>query len=303
MSEFYRKKPEETLKTLGVTEQGLHDDEVKKRREQYGYNELEEGKRKTTLEVFIEQLKDFLVIILIAAATISAFLGKIESTVVILIVVVLNAVLGTIQHLKAEQSLNSLKALSSPTAKVLRNGQKTEIPSKEIVVGDILYLDAGDFVSADGRIIENYSLQINESSLTGESVSVMKSVETIDKDDVPIGDKKNMVFSGSFVTYGRGVIVVTDIGMKTEIGKIARLLGTAQEKKTPLQVNLDNFGKKLAMAIIAIAAIIFTLDMIRGLPLVDSFMFAIALAVAAIPEALSSIVTIVLATGTLKMAK
>ncbi|WP_028308882.1 calcium-translocating P-type ATPase, PMCA-type [Desulfitibacter alkalitolerans] len=303
MSEFYRKKPEETLKTLGVTEQGLHDDEVKKRREQYGYNELEEGKQKTAIEVFIEQLKDFLVIILMAAATISAFLGKIESTVVILFVVVLNAVLGTIQHLKAEQSLNSLKALSSPTAKVLRNGQKTEIPSKEIVVGDVLYLDAGDFVSADGRIIENYSLQINESSLTGESVSVMKSVEVIDKDDVPIGDKKNMVFSGSFVTYGRGVIVVTDIGMKTEIGKIARLLGTAQEKKTPLQVNLDNFGKKLAMAIIAIAAVIFTLDMIRGLPLVDSFMFAIALAVAAIPEALSSIVTIVLATGTQKMAK
>ncbi|MEW5953892.1 MAG: cation-translocating P-type ATPase [Bacillota bacterium] len=303
MSEFYRKSPEETMKTLGVAEQGLHADDVKKRREQCGYNELEEGKRKTTFEVFIEQLKDFLVIILVAAAAISAFLGKIESTVVILIVVILNAILGTVQHLKAEQSLNSLKALSSPTAKVLRNGQKTEIPSKEIVVGDILYLDAGDFVSADGRIVENYSLQINESSLTGESVSVMKSVEAIDKDDVPVGDKKNMVFSGSFVTYGRGVIVVTDIGMKTEIGKIARLLGSAQEKKTPLQVSLDNFGKKLAMAIIAIAAVIFALDMIRGLPLVDSFMFAVALAVAAIPEALSSIVTIVLATGTQKMAK
>jgi Ca2+-transporting ATPase len=303
MNEFYQRSPAEVLEKLGVTEKGLATADIQKRQEQFGLNELQEGKRKTTLEVFFEQFLDFLVIILIGAAIISAFLGKIASAGVILAVVILNAVLGTIQHVKAEQSLNSLRALSSPTAKVLRNGQKTEIPSKEIVVGDILYLEAGDFISADGRIIENHSLQINESSLTGESVSVLKTVEAIAETEVPIGDKKNMVFSGSFVTNGRGIAVVTAIGMKTEIGKIAHLLGTAQEKKTPLQISLDAFGKKLAMLIIAIAAALFALDIFRGLPLIGSFMFAVALAVAAIPEALSSIVTIVLAKGTQKMAK
>ena len=303
MSEFFRKTSGEVLKELNSTDKGLTTEEVNKRLEQYGYNELAEGKRKTTLQVFIEQFKDFLVIILIVAALISAFLGKLESTIVIVVVVLLNAILGTVQHRKAEQSLNSLKALSSPTAKVLRNGEKVEIPSREVVVGDILFLDAGDFVSADGRILENHSLQINESSLTGESLSVLKEVDPIDQEDVPIGDKKNMVFSGSFATYGRGVVVVTNTGMSTEIGKIANLLESAAEKKTPLQASLDQFGKRLAIGIIAIAIIIFGLDMFRGNELIDSFMFAVALAVAAIPEALSSIVTIVLAFGTQKMAK
>ncbi len=303
MSQFFMKTSREVLDELEATDRGLVSEDIEKRREQYGYNELAEGKRKTAFEVFFEQFKDFLVIILIAAAVISAFLGKFESTIVILVVIILNAILGTVQHLKAEQSLNSLKALSSPTAKVVRNGQKVEIPSRELVVGDILYLDAGDFVSADGRIIENHSLQINESSLTGESLSVEKDIEPIAEQDVPIGDKKNMVFSGSFVTYGRGVVVVTNIGMNTEIGKIANLLESAKEKKTPLQANLDQFGKKLAGIIIAIAILIFAVDIIRGNEIADSFMFAVALAVAAIPEALSSIVTIVLAFGTQKMAK
>lgn len=303
MKDFYRKSPQESLKILNVTDKGLNDEEIKKRREQYGFNELEEVERKSPLQVFFDQFKDFLVIILLAAAIISAFLGKFESTLVIMVVVIINAVLGTVQHLKAEQSLKGLKALSSPIAKVLRNGQKLEIPSKELLVGDILYLDAGDYVSADGRIIESFSLQVNESSLTGESESVLKFVDTIDKEDVSIGDRKNMVFSGSFVTYGRGIILVTDIGMNTEIGKIANLLESAKEKKTPLQVSLDNFGRKLAFVILAISAIIFALDIFRGRNIVDSFMFAVSLAVAAIPEALSSIVTIVLALGTQKMAK
>jgi len=303
MSDFYRKTQAEVLEIFGVTEQGLNEVDVQESRRQYGLNELKEGRRKTMLEVFFEQFLDFLVIILIAAAIISAFFGKMSSAVVILAVVILNAVLGTIQHVRAEQSLRGLKALSSPTAKVLRNSQKTEIPSKEIVVGDILYLEAGDFISADGRLLQNHSLQINESSLTGESLSVLKTIDVIVESDVPIGDKKNMVFSGSFVTNGRGVAIVTGIGMSTEIGKIAHLLGTAQGKKTPLQVSLDNFGKRLAVIIIGIAIALFSLDMIRGLPIVGSFMFAIALAVAAIPEALSSIVTIVLAKGTQKMAK
>lgn len=303
MTDFFRQTKEEVLRSLNVTNKGLTTGEVQERQQQYGLNELAEGKRKSTAEVFFEQFKDFLVIILIAAAVISAFLGKLESTFVILVVVILNAVLGTVQHMKAEQSLNSLKALSSPTAKVLRNGSKVEIPSKEVVVGDIMHLDAGDFISADGRILENYSLQVNESSLTGESLSVLKEVDPIDEEDVPIGDRKNMVFSGSYVTNGRGAIVVTNTGMKTEIGKIANLLEAAKDKKTPLQENLDIFGKKLAVAIIAIAILIFVLDLFRGNELVDSFMFAVALAVAAIPEALSSIVTIVLAFGTQKMAK
>ena len=303
MSEHYQKSSEEVMNTLGVTDKGLTSDEVKKRHEQFGFNELAEGKRKSTLQVFLEQFKDFLVIILIVAALISAFLGEIESTAVIMVVVILNAILGTVQHVKAEQSLNSLKALSSPTAKVLRDGQMIEIPSKEVVVGDILYLDAGDYVPADGRLMESHSLQVNESSLTGESLAVTKSIEPIAGEDVSIGDKVNMVFSGSFVTYGRGTVLVTDIGMQTEIGKIANLLESAQEKKTPLQEGLDNFGKKLAFIIIIIALLVFGLDLFRGKDLVDSFMFAVSLAVAAIPEALSSIVTIVLAFGTQKMAK
>ncbi|MGH4120776.1 cation-translocating P-type ATPase [Clostridium sp.] len=303
MNISYNQTSEEVMQTLGVTEKGLNELEIKNRREEEGFNELTEGARKSHIQIFLEQFKDFLVLILIGAAVISAFLGKFESTIVILVVVVINAILGTVQHIKAEQSLNSLKALSSPTAKVLRNDQKLEIPSRELLVGDILYLDAGDYVSADGRIIENYSLQINESSLTGESESVLKITEIITEDNVAIGDKKNMVFSGSFVTYGRAVIVVTAIGMKTELGKIANLLETAKEKRTPLQINLDNFGKKLAFVILIISFLIFALNIFRGHAIIESFMFAVSLAVAAIPEALSSIVTIVLALGTQKMSR
>ncbi|MBZ9686332.1 cation-translocating P-type ATPase [Clostridium estertheticum] len=303
MNIFYTQTSEGVMKTLRVTEKGLTDLEINNKREEQGFNELTEGAKKSHLQIFLEQFKDFLVLILIAAAIISAFLGKFESTLVIIVVVVINAVLGTVQHIKAEQSLKSLKALSSPTAKVLRNGNKLEIPSRELLVGDILYLDAGDYVSADGRIIENYSLQINESSLTGESESVLKTTNIIKEVNVAIGDRKNMVFSGSLATYGRALILVTAIGMKTELGKIANLLETAKEKKTPLQVNLDNFGKKLAFVILVISALIFALNVYRGNAIIESFMFAISLAVAAIPEALSSIVTIVLALGTQKMSR
>ncbi|KUP09263.1 ATPase [Bacillus coahuilensis p1.1.43] len=303
MNQYHKISTDEALTQLDVTKNGLTDQEASKRQEEYGLNELGEEKRKSSIQVFFEQFKDFLVIILIVAALLSAFLGKFESTIVILVVVTINAILGTVQHIKAEQSLNSLKSLSSPTAKVLRNGKKVEIPSNEVTVGDILYLDAGDYISADGRILESHSLQVNESSLTGESLSIQKMIDPINEEDISIGDKTNMVFSGSFVTYGRGIIVVTDIGEKTEIGKIANLMESAKEKKTPLQSNLDQFGKKLAIAIIIIALIIFAIDLFRGRTIADSFMFAVALAVAAIPEALSSIVTIVLAFGTQKMAK
>lgn len=303
MKEHYRQTTEEAMAALEATREGLRAEEIDQRRQQYGWNELEEAERITFIGVFFQQFKDFLVFILIVAAVISAFLGKLESTVVILIVITINAILGTVQHIKAEQSLKSLKALSAPTAKVHRNGQKQEIASKELVPGDILYLDAGDYVSGDGRIIEAYSLQVNESSLTGESESVLKFSVPIDLENIVIGDQKNMVFSGSFVTYGRAVVLVTGTGMKTEIGRIASLMETAKEKKTPLQQNLDNFGKKLALLIIFLSLLIFGLDVVRGREVIDSFMFAVSLAVAAIPEALSSIVTIVLAFGTQKMAK
>lgn len=303
MKEVYKKSAQEVMESLKVTSEGLNNEEVEKRRKEQGFNELNEGKKKNTLQVFGEQFKDLLVLILLGAAVISMFLGNEESALVIFSVVILNAILGTAQHIKAEKSLSSLKALSAPIARVLRNGEKVEIPSREVVVGDILYLEAGDYVSADGRIIENFSLQVNESSLTGESESVVKTEEVIDGDNVSIGDMKNMVFAGSFVTYGRAAAVVTNIGMDTEIGKVASLLENTKQKKTPLQISLDDFGKKLASIILIISALIFILNMYRGYEVIDSFMFAVALAVAAIPEALSSIVTIVLALGTQKMAK
>ncbi|WP_342532554.1 cation-translocating P-type ATPase [Lysinibacillus sp. FSL K6-0057] len=303
MNEYHQQSSAEVMKILNVTTQGLTDDDVQKRQQVYGYNVLEEGKKTSTLAVFMGQFKDLLVIILLVAAIVSFLLGEVESTIVIMIVVILNAILGTVQHVKAEQSLDNLKALTSPIAKVMRNNQLVEISSEEIVVGDLLMLEAGDYINADGRLLESHNLHINESSLTGESIAVAKSTDPIRKNNITIADKKNMVYSGSFVTNGRGIVMVTAIGMQTEIGKIANLLDTAKEKKTPLQISLDQFGEKLALGITLICLAIFTIDLIRGRALVESFMFAVSLAVAAIPEALSSIVTIVLAFGTQKMAK
>ncbi|MFJ9462093.1 cation-translocating P-type ATPase [Viridibacillus arvi] len=303
MSEYHQQSSTEVMDILDVTKEGLSDYDVQKRQEEYGYNELVAGKRTSTMAVFFGQFKDLLVIILMIAAVISYLLGEVGSTIVILIVVILNAILGTVQHVKAEKSLDNLKELTSPVAKVMRDNQIIEIDSEDIVVGDLLYLETGDYVSADGRLLESYNLHINESSLTGESLAVAKNTVPIEDDQVTIGDKKNMVFTGSFVTNGRGIVIVTAIGMETEIGKIANLLDTAKEKKTPLQVSLDHFGEKLALGITMICVAIFTIDLIRGREIVESFMFAVSLAVAAIPEALSSIVTIVLAFGTQKMAK
>ena len=303
MEQMFRRTAQQALEQLDTTTQGLSDAEIAKRRETYGENALAEEKKKSPLVVFLEQFKDLLVIILIAAAVISALSGNGESTIVIVAVITLNAILGTVQHFKAEKSLESLKALSSPSAKVMRNGVKVEVPSKEIVPGDILLLEAGDLVVADGRIIENYSLQVNESSLTGESEGVNKISAVIDEENVALGDQKNMVFSGSLVTYGRANVVVTATGMKTEIGKIATLMNQTKQKKTPLQESMDNFSQKLALVIMGICAVVFGLSLYREMGVLDSLMFAVALAVAAIPEALSSIVTIVLAMGTQKMAK
>ena len=302
MKEWYQQTKEEILSQFQVTEQGLTSSRAEKILAEKGENVLEEGKRKSTLRVFLEQFCDLLVVILIIAALISMVSGNVESTVVILAVIILNAILGTVQHAKAEKSLDSLKSLSSPNAKVLRDGQKVEIPSARVVPGDILYLEAGDLVVADGRILENYSLQVNESSLTGESTNVDKSDGTLHS-DCALADRANMVYSSGLVTYGRAVVLVTATGMDTEIGKIAALMNATKEKKTPLQVSLDQFGSRLAMAIMVICALVFLLSLYRKMPVLDSLMFAVALAVAAIPEALSSIVTIVQAMGTQKMAK
>ncbi|BBF42771.1 probable cation-transporting ATPase [Lachnospiraceae bacterium KM106-2] len=302
MKEWYQQDNEEVLSNLSVTKSGLSDEEVKKRLEQYGENVLSEGKKISTLQVFLSQFADFLVIILIIAAIISMLSNNIESAIVILAVITLNAVLGTIQHNKAEKSLASLKKLSSPCAKVIRDNKKIEIPSNEVLPGDILTLEAGDMVVADGRILENYSLQVNESSLTGESTNVDKNDHAIYA-EVPLADRTNMVYTSSLVTYGRATIAVTNTGMNTEIGKIAVLMNETKDKKTPLQISLDKFSKKLAVVIVVICLIVFALSIYRRMPLLDSLMFAVALAVAAIPEALSSIVTIVQAIGTQKMAK
>ncbi len=302
MMNWYQMSKEQVLKKLGVTKDGLSSEKAEELLIQNGENVLQEGKKKTALQVFFGQFADLLVIILIIAAVISMFSGNIESTIVIFAVIILNAILGTVQHLNAQKSLDSLKSLSSPNAKVIRDGQKIEIPSKNVVEGDIVVLEAGDLVVADGRIINNYSLQVNESSLTGESTNVDKNDEDISS-EVPLADRTNMVYSGSLVTYGRAIIAVTGTGMNTEIGKIASLMNSAKEKKTPLQESLDKFSSHLAIIILIISAIVFGLSLMNNMSIIDALMFAVALAVAAIPEALGSIVTIVQAMGTQKMAK
>lgn len=302
MKNYYQFSAEEVKQDINGKQEPLTAAEVKAHQEKFGPNELVEGKKKTTLQIFLEQYKDFLVIILIAAAIVSGFLGDAESAIVILIVITINAILGTVQTVKAEQSLASLKKLSGPEAKVLRDGSVVPILSAEVTVGDIVMLDAGDYIPADGRLLESASLKVDESALTGESLGVEKMTDAIEG-EVPLGDRTNMVYSGSFVTYGRGSFVVTGIGMETEVGKIASLLKTTSEKKTPLQVNLDQFGQKLSIIILVFCGILFGINVFRGGNIGDAFLFAVALAVAAIPEALSSIVTIVLSFGTQKMAK
>lgn len=302
MKNWYQMSQAQVMKTKETSREGISGAEAAKRLKQYGPNILEEGKKKSLLQVFGEQFLDLLVIILIIAAVISALSGNPESTAVIIVVLILNAILGTVQYSKARKSLESLKNLSSPSAKVYRDHVRIEIDSRDIVPGDILSLEAGDMVAADGRILHNYSLQVNESALTGESTNVDKSDITL-KEELPLGDRINMVYSGSLVTYGRALVVVTETGMDTEMGKIARLMNDSGEKKTPLQVSLDQFSRKLATGIMIICVLVFGLSIIRGTGLLDSLLFAVALAVAAIPEALGSIVTIVQAMGTQKMAK
>ena len=302
MKAYYNETMEQVRQEVNGSMEPLTKTQVEENQKKYGMNELVEGKKKRIPVIFLEQFKDFLVIILIIVAVVSGFLDDVESMAVILVVITINAILGTVQTVKAEHSLNSLKELSAPVAKVLRDGQIVEIPSREVTVGDEVHLEAGDYIPADGRILENASMKVDESALTGESLGVEKTTEAI-AGEVPLGDRTNMVYSGSFLTYGRGTFLVTEVGMNTEVGKIASLLKAAEEKKTPLQVNLDQFGKKLSMIILIFCGLLFGLSVFRGESPTQAFLFAVALAVAAIPEALSSIVTIVLSFGTQKMAK
>ena len=303
MKQLYNLDIDEVYKVLGTSSKGLTDREVAEKQETLGKNILVEGEKKGIIRIFLEQFKDVLVIILLIAAMISFFMGDIENLIVISVVIVLNAILGTTQYLKAQKSLSELKSLIAPITRVKRDEKIIEVPSQDLVPGDIILLEAGDMVAADGRIVSGYSLKVNESALTGEAEGINKESGVIQSETIALGDLKNMVFAGSMVTYGRAEVVVTSIGMQTETGKIAGLMNKTEQGQTPLQVSIDAFSKKLAILILLICIIIFLLSLYRRTPFMEALVLAVALAVAAIPEALSSIVTIVLAMGTQKLAK
>ncbi|MBQ3281716.1 MAG: cation-translocating P-type ATPase [Eubacterium sp.] len=300
---YYGRSVSETLDEFNSSKSGLSDETVRENREKFGENKLFEKKKESILQIFLNQFKDLLVVILIISALISMATGNNDSAIVIFAVLIMNAILGTVQYVKAQKSLDSLKKLSSPEAKVIRSTEQQVIDARDLVCGDIIVLDAGDIVPGDARITESHTLKLNESSLTGESESAEKSADTLPANEgIALGDQKDMVFSGSLVTYGRARAVVTGVGRHTELGRIAGLMNEAEERKTPLQVTMDNFSKKLSVAIIAVCIVVFGLSMYRGMSLPDAMLFAVALAVAAIPEALSSIITISLAIGTSRMA-
>ncbi|KZK04864.1 Calcium-transporting ATPase [Lactococcus cremoris] len=308
----YNQSVNEVLKETKSQLEGLKPKEVELRQAEDGFNELKEKKKTSTWELFIDTLKDPMVIVLLLVAFVQLFLGEFVESLVIFIVLMINSVVAVVQTKRAESSLDALRQMSAPSAKVLRNGEKTSIPARELVVGDIVSLEAGDFIPADGRLIDVQNLRVEEGMLTGESEPVEKFSDLIEG-EAALGDRKNMVFSSSLVVYGRADFVVTAIAEQTEIGKIAQMLETAEAKQTPLQQKLEKFGKQLGWAILALCALIFAVQILRLFTtnqtadmqkaILDSFMFAVAVAVAAIPEALSSVVTIVLSVGTNKMAK
>lgn len=300
---FHTRSIEDTLSSLKITQNGITDEEAIRRIEQYGKNELKEGEKRTILSMFLEQFKNVMVIILLIAAGISAVLHEVTDTAIILVVVILNSVLGVVQENKAEKALQALKKMSSPYAKVKRNGEVKRIKSEELVPGDIVLLEAGDYVPADMRLIEASSLKVEEAALTGESVPVEKNTEEIERQDIVIGDRKNMAYLGSSVTYGRGVGVVSGTGMDTEVGKIAGYITNAEAEETPLQKKLEEMSKYLSVGIIAISIIVFVAGILNKRDYFEMFFVAVSLAVAAIPEGLPAIVTIVLAIGVQKMAK
>ena len=318
MKQAYMQSSEEVLQQLGVTAEGLSSQEAKTRQETYGPNKLKEAPKPTLLQRFLAQLKDPMLIILMIAAGVSALTGMLSGenewaeVIIIIAVVLLNAILGVIQESKAEAAIEALQTMTAATCKVLRDGKLTVLPSDQLVPGDVVILEAGDAVPADGRIIENASLKIEEAALTGESVPVNKLIDALNltagTEDVPLGDRKNMCYMGSTVVYGRGKAVITGTGMDTEMGKIAGALAAAEEEQTPLQKKLDSLGKTLSFLVLGICIFIFVFNLIMhgqfSLPaILETFMVAVSLAVAAIPEGLATVVTVVLSIGVTKMSK
>lgn len=307
----YNESKEVVLEALKTSTDGISSDEARKRQEEQGFNEISRKDKQSTLSMFIDTFKDPMVIVLLIVAIIQILLGEAVESLIIFAVLILNSILSVVQTKKAEDSLDSLRQMATPTTTVIRNGRPQNVEARELVTGDIVILEAGNNIPADGRLIEAESLQVVEGALTGESVPSDKAIDTLEA-DIPLGDRANMTFSSTLVTYGRGKMVVTAIGEDTEMGKVAQLIQSASAKQTPLQRKLDDFSKKLGIAILLLSVLIFGIQAVRiflggpddlTVPLVNAFMFAVAVAVAAIPEALQSIVTIVLSVGTNKMAK
>ena len=309
MKNWFNKETKNIVQELNSNlEKGLTEEEVKQAREKYGFNELEAKKKKSLLVKFLEEFKDFMIIVLIIAAVVSGIVGVAEGegitdTIIILVVVIVNAIIGVAQESKAEKSLEALQKLSAHASKVIRDGKIIVVPSRDLVPGDIVVLDTGDYVPADLRIIEAVNLKSQESALTGESVPVEKSSEVISDDEVAIGDRVNMLFSSSLITYGRGKGIVVETGMNTEVGKIAKIINSTEEGTTPLQEKLNKLGKTLGIAALVICVIIFVVGIAYGKEPVHMFMTAVSLAVAAIPEGLAAVSTIVLAIGVQRMVK
>ena len=304
---WYNISVEDTVKSLNSNlEHGLTEEEVTKRIEEHGYNELIQKKKKTFLEKFLAQFKDFMIIVLIFAAFVSGVVGVLEheginDSIIILLIVIVNAVIGVLQENKAEKSLEALKKLSSHTAKVLRNGHLVVLPARELVPGDVIILETGDYITADLRLTDAINLRIEEASLTGESVPVEKITSLLTEEDLPLGDRENLAFSTSLVSYGRGKGVVVETGMNTEVGNIATILDSTENAQTPLQKKLDGLGKILGTAALIICFIMFIIGTINGKEPMHMFLSAVSLAVAAIPEGLPAIATIVLAIGVQRM--
>jgi Ca2+-transporting ATPase len=299
----HRLSVEELIAEQKTTKQGLGSDESRARLDQYGPNELVEKEKKSPLMMFLDQFKDFMILILIAAALISGFIGEVSDTIAIIVIVVLNAVVGFIQEYRAEKAMAALKKMSAPSAAVMRNGMPETISASQLVPGDVVLLEAGKIVPADMRMIEAVLFKVEEAALTGESVPVEKTTKELHDEHLPLGDRRNMAYKGTFVTSGRGVGVITGTGMDTELGKIAAMLQEEEEVKTPLQKRLAVFGRKLALAVLAICAIVLVIGILRGEPPMLMLLTAISLAVAAIPEALPAVITISLALGAKKLIR
>jgi len=300
---YYQRTIEDVLGILRSSQEGISQDEAKRRLLEYGPNELRESKKTTPLGMLLDQFKDFMIIVLLAAAVISGIIGEAVDTIAIVVIVVLNAIIGFIQEYRAEKAMEALKLMASPTATVIREGVTTAVPSPEVVPGDIVLLEAGMVIPADLRLIDVAHLKLEEAALTGESVPIEKSTHPLHEEMLPLGDRWNMAYKGTVVSYGRGKGVIVATGMETELGRIATMLQEEEEVKTPLQRRLASVGQRLAIAALAICVIVFIVGLIRGESPVMMFLTAVSLAVAAIPEALPAVVTISLSLGAMKMVR